>query len=125
MRQNLGAQQDGASIQVAENSGQFQSGVSANPGGRRKEKPWRDALSVAVNRVLEGAPDGRKKLQAIADKVVEQAIAGDMRAAEEIGNRLDGKVPQALIGSDDPDDAPLSVALIELRAVAPKPEGGE
>lgn len=103
----------------------FQPGQSGNPSGRRKEKPWRDALNLAVNRAMEGATDGRKKLQAIADKVVEQAIAGDMRAAEEIGNRLDGKVPQALIGSDDPDDAPLTMALIELRAVAPKPEDGQ
>lgn len=88
-------------------------------GGRRlKEKPWRDALKLAVNRVMEGEPD-RKKLQAIADKVVEQALDGDMRAAEEIANRLDGKVPQALIGSDDPEDAPLTLQVIELRPVKP------
>lgn len=87
-------------------------------GGRRKEKPWRDALMLSVNRLMDGQPD-RKKLQAIADQVVEQALAGDMRAAEEIGNRLDGRVPQALIGSSDPDDPPLTIGVVQLVPVIP------
>lgn len=99
----------------------FQPGQSGNPSGRRKEKPWRDALNLALNRVIEGDPQGRKKLQAVADRVVEEALNGDMRAAEEIANRLDGKVPQALIGGDE-DDAPISVQLVELVAVKPKGE---
>lgn len=35
-------------------------------------------------------------LRKIAEKVVEQAIAGEWKAIEEIGNRLDGKPTQAV-----------------------------
>lgn len=44
----------------------------------------------AVNRRMagEGSP---KRLERLADVVVEQALGGDMAAAREIGDRLDGK----------------------------------
>ncbi len=41
--------------------------------------------------------DGKKvkRLRIVADKIVELAMAGDMSAAKEIGDRLDGKPRQA------------------------------
>lgn len=58
--------------------------------GPKSETPWRHAVMRAVNRRMagEGSP---KRLERLADVVVEAALAGDMAAAREIGDRLDGK----------------------------------
>ncbi len=70
----------------------FMKGHSGNPEGRRVEpRPWQEALRLAVS---DTTPDGRQRLRAIAEKVVEQALAGDMEAIREIGNRLDGRPRQ-------------------------------
>lgn len=93
----------------------FQPGQSGNPGGRRKEKPWRDALRLALN---DG--DGQK-LRKIAEKVVAAAEGGDMQAIKEIAERLDGKVAQAIVGGDE-DDAPVkTVSRIELVSLVSGP----
>ena len=58
----------------------FEKGQSGNPGGRPKEKPWRDALTLAIK---DG--DGLR-LRRIADAVVTLAETGDMQAIKEIGD---------------------------------------
>lgn len=103
---------------MATNSGQWQPGQSGNLHGRRKERIWRNALERAVKRAIADKVD-YLQIDALADAIVAAGLAGDVSALKEIGDRIDGKVPQALIGSDDPEDAPLTVQLIELRAVAP------
>ena len=81
----------------------FTKGKSGNPGGRPKDKPWADALRLVVNRE---APDGRKRLLAIAEKCADAAEAGDMQAMREIGDRLDGKPAQeSTVTIDDKRDA--------------------
>lgn len=99
----------------------FEPGVSGNPGGRRKEKPWAEALRKAAYAIPDDDPLKRQRLALMAEALVLKAQSGDVSALTEVGNRLDGKVPQALIGSDDPDDPPLALQLVELRPV--KPEG--
>lgn len=94
----------------------FQPGVSGNPNGRKKERIWRNALDRAVKRAIDGKVD-YLAIDALADSIVAQGLAGDVQALKEIGDRIDGKVPQALIGSDDPDDPPLAIGLVELRPV--------
>lgn len=89
-----------------------------SPKNRWSEKLWRDAIRVAVLRASEDDKK-RKKLQDLADALVNAGIAGDVPALKEIGDRLDGKVPQALVGGDD-DSKPIAVQFIELRAVLPK-----
>lgn len=42
------------------------------------------------------------KLQALADKTVDEGLAGNMNAIKEIGDRIDGKVPQG-VQNEDPD----------------------
>lgn len=42
----------------------------------------------------------KRKLYAVAQAVVQKAIAGDMTAALEIGNRLDGRSIQPVSGAD-------------------------
>jgi len=64
--------------------------------GQRKDKLIRDALMLAVNRVQEGDPQGRRKLAIAAAAVVEKAVEGDLAAFKEIADRIDGKAPQSV-----------------------------
>lgn len=66
-------------------------GQSGNPAGGPKDKLFADAVRVAVNR--EG-PDGRKKLFALADKLVAEALNGESWAMQQVADRLDGKPAQ-------------------------------
>lgn len=55
-----------------------------------KNRPWAEA----INRALL-AEDG-KKLRALAEKLIEKALEGDVSALKEIGDRSDGKPSQQL-----------------------------
>lgn len=55
-----------------------------------KNRPWADA----INRALL-AEDG-KKLRALADRLIDKAIEGDVTALKEVGDRVDGKPAQQL-----------------------------
>ncbi len=48
----------------------------------------------------KGSP---KKLELIANKCVDQAVAGEPWAVKEVGDRLDGKPAQAIAIKGDPD----------------------
>jgi hypothetical protein len=43
----------------------------------------------------------RKRLNIIADNLVRSAMAGDMQAIAEVGNRIDGKPKQMIEGAGD------------------------
>ena len=76
----------------------FQPGRSGNPAGRGVgEKLFRDALMLA----LKETDGDRLRLRRIADKLVENAMAGEIAAIREVADRIDGRVPQPLRGSDD------------------------
>lgn len=62
--------------------------------GPKQEKPWRDALLKAVSKRAQ--KDGPQFLERVADAVVAAAVTGDMQAAKEIGDRLDGKPRQEM-----------------------------
>jgi hypothetical protein len=64
--------------------------------GAKPDKLCRDALALALNREAKGA-DGKptKRLNLIADKLVRNAMGGDMTAIREIFDRIDGKVTPA------------------------------
>lgn len=66
-------------------------GVSGNPGGRPQRKDWAEALRIVGN---EKGLDGKRKLRLLAEKVYDLALAGDMEAVKEIGNRRDGRPKQ-------------------------------
>lgn len=94
--------------------------MAVRPRGAWADKAWRDALRLAVMRpAAEANPKPKTKLDDLALSLIGAAKAGDVPALKEIGDRLDGKVPQALVGGDD-DDKPIKLAFIELRAVHPK-----
>jgi hypothetical protein len=79
----------------------------------RKAKDWEKALRrVLAQYESEKVPKG-EALAKIAEACVIQAMAGDKDARAEVANRIDGKVPQAIVGDDE--EAPLRVATrIEL-----------
>lgn len=89
------------------------------PSGPFADKPFRDALRLAVKREGDSEAKGKTKLDRIAARLVAEAIDGDVPAAKEVADRLDGKVPQALIGGGE-GAPPVAVQFIELRAVQPK-----
>lgn len=62
--------------------------------GRKGEKFWADAVKRAVNRRLESEEGKPKKLERLADRLVDAALDGDIQAMKEIGDRLDGKATQ-------------------------------
>lgn len=87
----------------------------ANPRGQQRDKPYRDALRRAIARAAD-RPDDPHALDRIAEKHLATAAAGDMTAIKELADRLDGKVPQAIGGTDEL--APISIDKIE-RVIVP------
>jgi hypothetical protein len=65
--------------------------------GPKKEKPFRDALMMEI---AEAGAD-RKALRVIASKLIEKAGQGDMNAIKELADRVDGKVPQAVMNDEE------------------------
>ncbi len=61
-----------------------------------------------MKRPLNDDAKGKTKLDRIAASLVQQACDGDVPAIKEIGDRLDGKVPQAVTGGDG---GPLTVIV--------------
>lgn len=63
-----------------------------------KNKVWIAALNRAI------AQDDGVRLRAAAEKLIDLAVAGDVQALKELGDRLDGKVAQAMTVMGDPDN---------------------
>lgn len=68
------------------------------------EKTFANMLRVALK---EAHAEGGDKLRKVADALVEKAMTGDVPAIKEIADRLDGKVPQAVVGDNDADPIKL------------------
>lgn len=53
-----------------------------------KTRSWAEAIDKALKQGEAGKP---QKLRALADKIIDMALEGDMAAMKEIGDRVDGK----------------------------------
>lgn len=92
----------------------FAPGQSGNPGGRpKRDKIWQQAIIRAIKRREHDDPQALEKL---ADKLLRKVDEGDVPAIREFGDRVDGKVPQGLIGGDE-DDPAIAVTVVERRIV--------
>lgn len=91
----------------------FAKGQSGNPSGRPKARPFRDALNMAI----ADAGEDQKALRKIATALLEKAASGDVQAIKEVADRLDGKVPQAIVGDGDED--PIFIETIRRIIVTP------
>jgi len=76
-----------------------------------KEKSFANMLNIAIKEAVEGSD--KTKLRAVADALLDKAMAGDVAAIKEVADRLDGKVPQAVVGGDDTENPINLVARIE------------
>jgi len=81
-----------------------------------KEKSFAAMLNIAIKEAIEGSD--KTKLRLVADALVDKAISGDVQAIKEVADRLDGKVPQAVVGDDELDPISL-VHRIERVIVRP------
>src|ERR1017187_8415518 len=77
-----------------------------------KDKPFRDALRMEILAMGEDS----KGLRKVARKLLDNALNNDNFAIREIADRIDGKVPQAIVGDDEYD--PIQVATDADRAKA-------
>lgn len=96
----------------------FEKGQSGNPGGRPKVKAWRDALERAVS--SNDKKKKRPRLDLIAEACIDAALGGDITAMKEIGDRLDGKVPQQQILTGDEDGGAVKLEKIVREIVDSK-----
>jgi|TARA_R100001530_G_scaffold80076_2_gene55867 hypothetical protein len=74
--------------------GKFTVGNEVKTHDTRRNKPWSEAIRLAVNRYHEedGSGESKRKLTVLAEKLVDEAILnGDVKKMIEIGNRLEGK----------------------------------
>jgi len=80
-------------------SGQWKPGQSGNPDGGRKHKRYREALER--NLAILGQGDAEATLDRIAVAHITRCEGGDMGAIKEFADRMDGKVPQSIGGTDE------------------------
>ena len=66
-----------------------------------KGKQWQMAIERALDR--RGAADRREALNELAEVLLTKCDAGEGWALKELGDRLDGKAPQAITGADGGD----------------------
>lgn len=90
-----------------------------NQNGRKRNRLLGDTLK----RELAQKPED---VLAIAIKLIEDAKAGDAAARNLLFDRVDGKVPQPVVGDDESD--PITLREILIRSVVANsgsaPEGG-
>ena len=67
-------------------------GQSGNPRGRLPEKLFADQLRIVL--FEEDKVAGKCKMRVIAEKLVEQAMAGEGWAIQQVADRIDGKPAQ-------------------------------
>ena len=90
-------------------------------GAENRDKPWRGAIRKAVHELhVDDDGDGKKHkaLGLVAKSLVKKAIAGDIAAAKEVGDRLDGKAVQGV-----ELDLAVTVTAIERTIVDPQLAG--
>ena len=84
-----------------------------------KEKSFANMLNIAIK---EASQTGEgTKLRDVANALIDKAIAGDVQAIKEVADRLDGKVPQGVIGGDEGDN-PIVQEII-IRGVSANSRG--
>lgn len=91
----------------------------ANLRGQLRDKPFRDALRMEekLAEAGEDTPALPGSLRFIARQLLIRA-GGETMATREVGDRLDGKVAQAVVGDSEFD--PVRIEKIEMVIIDPK-----
>ena len=96
----------------------FKKGVSGNPGGKSREKLFTDALRLELNRTDPNDKDERKKVNKLAEKLVECAIEDKQSwAFQQIADRLEGKPVQIVDATVDDHRTLHQFSDAELTAI--------
>jgi hypothetical protein len=78
--------------------------------GPQSERPWTQALRIAVNEKVGGIP----KLRLLADVTVGLALNGDIAAIREVADRLDGRPGQQVAVAGDDDGGPVQIIIKQM-----------
>lgn len=82
----------------------------------KNNRLWADTLRRACVQA------NGKKLRGMAEALIAKALEGDVSAIKEVGDRIDGKVPQMIQGDED---NPLTmITKIERVIVRPSDKNG-
>ena len=102
----------------------FKKGISGNPGGRSGEKIFTDALRLELNRIDPNDNEKRKKINRLAEKLVECAIEDKQAwAFQQIADRLEGKPVQVVDATVDDHRTVQEFSDAELSAMLRKRVG--
>jgi len=85
----------------------------SKPAGRN-QRPFADALNLAIHRAIESGPHkGKIRLHQIAEKLAVAAINGDPWAIKEVADRLDGRPAQQInhAGAEG-EELPTGIAVV-------------
>ena len=110
---------------------QFKPGHSGNPAGMKKgTRSWKHLFAKALKYKVD-ATDPRTKLtrrmslaEVIVLATVSQAAKGNIRAANTIMDRMEGKAVQPVSGPDG-EAIPMTPPQIIFQAVDPEPESAD
>jgi hypothetical protein len=82
-------------------------------GNKNAAKPriWHQAIMRALETREKSRIDGKKEIDALADRLLDLVAAGDLAALKEFGDRLDGKPAQALTVSGEEGGAPIATRI--------------
>ena len=99
-------------------------GVGAPKGNTNnlKSRPWAEAINKALCQAQDGKP---AKLRALAEKLVDKALEGDMTAMKEMGDRVDGKALASVEVSGHVSLSEMTEAAIDARLKELMGEGEE
>jgi hypothetical protein len=95
-------------------------------GAQNKDKPFRNALRMeaALAEQGEDTPAKNGSLRWIARQLLNRA-GEETAAAKEVGDRLDGKPAQAIVGDDEADPIRHEITRIERVIIYPPDRDSE
>jgi len=99
--------------------------MAFEPGNQESKKANHKKPRIITQKLIARLQDAEgKALDGIIAALIAKAAEGDVPAAKEIFDRVEGKVAQAVIGGDDDDTAINLIHRIERVLVSPKPTDG-
>lgn len=93
------------------------------PGNQESKKANHKKPRIITQKLIARLQDAEgAALDKIILALLAKAAEGDVPAAKEIFDRVEGKVPQAVIGGDEDDPAIAMIHRIERHIVRPDPK---